>query len=367
MSQCSKRATHGFQRGVGLIEVMVSIVIAMLLVLVIYQIYEVSEGQKRTITAGSDATQNAAFGMYSLTRDLSSAGNGIASTTVKGSSALDQCRVLSPEVLSPMPVMITAGATDNDPDTITVLYGGSSSLATSVKFVQSAAGNTYIVQGPVGFSPSDAVVAVQGATCTLSTIDAGGVSVDATTGFSTLTVTPVAGDFAAVYGAVAASLVNLGQAAAMSRVQYTVDGGIDTAGATHALRTQQLLPTAGPVAPLVSDVVNLKAQYGLDTNNDGIIDVWQEATGAWAPDGLKALAPTDRAAKIRQVVAVRLAIVTRSSQYEKDPVTPGPVTMFDDSLGGSVVTMTLSTDDQHYRYKVLEAVVPLRNALWNPQ
>ena len=30
------------------------------------------------------------------------------------------------------------------------------------------------------------------------------------------------------------------------------------------------------------------------------------------------------------------------------------------------VSMTLSTsDDQHYRYKVLETIVPLRNALWN--
>jgi hypothetical protein len=30
-----------------------------------------------------------------------------------------------------------------------------------------------------------------------------------------------------------------------------------------------------------------------------------------------------------------------------------------------VVAMTLSADDQHYRYKVLETIVPLRNALWN--
>jgi len=27
--------------------------------------------------------------------------------------------------------------------------------------------------------------------------------------------------------------------------------------------------------------------------------------------------------------------------------------------------MTLSATDQHYRYKVLETAVPLRNALWN--
>ncbi len=57
---------------------------------------------------------------------------------------------------------------------------------------------------------------------------------------------------------------------------------------------------------------------------------------------------------------MRIAIVTRSAQYEKDAVTPGPLTMLD-----GTVTMTLTGDDQHYRYKVLETIVPLRNALWN--
>ena len=346
MRQRSNRGARKLQRGVGLIEVMVSIVISMLLVLVIYQIYEISEGQKRTITAGSDATQNAAFGLYTLTRDIASAGNGIASTTVKGTSPLDQCPMLSPDALSPMSVMIRAGATDNDPDQITVLYGGSSSLSTSVQFMQNSAGNTYVVQGPVGFSPNDAVVAVQGVTCTLSTIDAAGVAVDPTTGFSTLTVTPVAGNLAAAYSAITASLVNLGPLTSMGRIAYTVDP------TTHALRTQQQLPNDGPVAPLVSDVVNLKVQYGLDTSipADGVID---------------ALAPTDRAKAIRQVVAVRVALVTRSSQYERDPVTPGPIAMFDTTLGGKAVSMTLTADDTHYRYKVLETVIPLRNALWN--
>jgi len=336
------------ERGVGLIEVMVSIVIAMLLVLVIYQIYEVSEGQKRTITAGSDAQQNAAFGLYILSRDVSVAGNGIAAAA----GALDQCALLRP-----IPVLIKAGASDNDPDIVTVLYGGSASLSTPVPFVQNSTANTYLVKGPRAFSPNDVVVAVQGATCTISTVDAGGVAVDATTGFSTLSVTPVSGDLAATYSAVTASALNLGPTTAMGRIAYTVDP------TAHALRTQQHLPTDGPVAPLVSDVVNLKAQYGLDTDNDGIIDKWQSATGGtWDAANLTAQPP----ATWRQIRAVRVAIVTRSAQYEKDPVTAGPIEMFDNALGGTKLSMTLNPDDTHYRYKVLETIIPLRNALWNP-
>jgi len=86
----SERNPMHRHRGVGLIEVMISIIIAMLLVLVIYQVYEISEGQKRTITAGSDAQQNASFGLYVLGRDLAMAGNGIASAAGVSRSALSR-------------------------------------------------------------------------------------------------------------------------------------------------------------------------------------------------------------------------------------------------------------------------------------
>jgi type IV pilus assembly protein PilW len=256
-------------------------------------------------------------------------------------------------------VLIEAGASANDPDKITVLFGGSASLATPVPFKLASAGNTYVVQGPVAFSPSDVIAAVEGATCTLSTIDAGGVAVDPATGFANLTVTPLtlAGNAAAAYSAVTASVVNLGPAASMGRIVYTVDP------TAHALRTQKQLPANDPVAPLVSEVVNLKAQYGLDTDNDGIIDLWQDAaTAPWTVASL----PAQPLATLRQIRAIRVALVTRSAQYEKDPVTTGPIVMFDESLGGHTESMALSTDDTHYRYKVLETVIPLRNALWNP-
>ena len=82
---------------------MISIVIGMLLVLVIYQVYEISEGQKRTITAGSDAQQNASYGLFVLGRDLAMAGNGIASSAATPRRAA--------RMLRPIPVLIDAGAT----------------------------------------------------------------------------------------------------------------------------------------------------------------------------------------------------------------------------------------------------------------
>ena len=360
----ARRRIVAGQRGVGLMEVMISIVIGMLLVLVIYQVYEVSEGQKRTITSGSDAQQNASYGLYVLGHDISMGGNGIASSA----SALDTCALLRP-----IPVLIEAGADDNTPDSITVLYGGSHTLSTPVQLKQNATGaEPYVVPGPVAFSahPTDAnkvdvVVAVQGTTCTISTVNPGGIAVDGTTGFTTITHTPVAGPTGATYNAVTATLVNLGQPGAMGKIAYTVDT------TTYALRTQSLLPTAGPVTPVINDVVNLKAQYGLDTDADGSIDVWQDATGAWSAANLPL--PATPLATLQQIRAVRVAIVTRSTQYEKEPIVAGtPPGMADGKIGmfcepapTCAFTMTLSTDDQHYRYRVLETSIPLRNALWN--
>ncbi len=92
-------------------------------------------------------------------------------------------------------------------------------------------------------------------------------------------------------------------------------------------------------------------------NNDGIIDAWQDATGGvWSAANL----PNQPLATLRQIRAVRVAIVTRSAQYEKSPVTEGPPSMLDGE-----VSMKLTGDAQHYRYRVLETVVPFRNAMWN--
>jgi len=357
------------QRGVGLMEVMVSVVIGLLLVLVIYQVYEISEGQKRTITSGSDAQQNASYGLYVLGRDISMAGNGIASAAV----SLDKCAMLRP-----IPVLIEPGANDNDPDKITVLYGGSFSLSTAVPFrAPATTAAQYVVAAPIAFSPNDVIAAVKAPPspiCTLSVVTA--VSgLPNPNGEATLTQTPVPGSPAASYNAPDV-VVNLGPAGSIGRIEYTVDA------ADHVLRSQNLLPdpvAAASPSPIISDIVNLKAQYGVDANCDGVL-VWKDATGPWSFANvptltLPAAAPFCVAGvpSLRQIQPIRIAIVTRSSQFEKEVVTPrlplampaGRLGLFCDPAPTCAVSMTLNADDQHYRYKVLETAIPLRNALWN--
>jgi type IV pilus assembly protein PilW len=344
------------QRGIGLIEIMVAMVIGMVMVLVIYQFYGVTEGQKRTITSGSDAQGNAAYGLFLLERDLAMSGAGVASavaSAAKMGAAIDDCDV---PALRSNPVLIEAGASANDPDRLTVFYGAASSLSSHVAFVNNAtvssgSANDYQVMGPVAFSAGDLVLAVQGTKCTLSKVTA--VAVGPSTGIATISHTPVAGwssTLPITYQSILGALVNVGPENRAARVVYSVDT------ANHTLTSQARMPVAGAAAVLVGDVVNMKAQFGLDTDLDGTVDTWQEATGAWAIAQQSAL----RWDMLKRIRAVRVAIVTRSPLYEREAVTTTPLAMFN-----GTVSMGVAGDDQHYRYSVLETVVPLRNVVWN--
>jgi type IV pilus assembly protein PilW len=101
-------------------------------------------------------------------------------------------------------------------------------------------------------------------------------------------------------------------------------------------------------------IIDLQAQYGLDTDGDFIADTWQSADPVnW-----------------RQLIAVRVALLARSQQYEKAAVTNAAPAW----TGGAFVMTNLdgaadsnpgdANDWRHYRYRVYQTTIPLRNVLW---
>jgi type IV pilus assembly protein PilW len=117
-----------------------------------------------------------------------------------------------------------------------------------------------------------------------------------------------------------------------------------------------------------NNIVLLKAFYGKDTSGDGTVDSYDTTT------------PTTTAGW-QQVRTIRLAVVARSAQREKLAVTTANPTL---NMGSTVgvagtadcgtskcFTLQISpltggdTEWQHYRYKVFDTVVPLRNILWS--
>lgn len=100
--------------GFSLVDVMVGMVIALLGVIIIFQVFSVSEGIKRTTTSGGDALQNGASALFALERLLKEAGYGIFSST--------NLAPLPADPLGTAPATITAGAAANIPDSIIMRY-----------------------------------------------------------------------------------------------------------------------------------------------------------------------------------------------------------------------------------------------------
>jgi hypothetical protein len=76
--------------------------------------------------------------------------------------------------------------------------------------------------------------------------------------------------------------------------------------------------------------------------------------------------------------AVRIALVVRSSQFEKTQVSPASFTLWPDATSNSgcnnaaALTNPPNTGpvgtvpDRQYRYRIFETFVPLRNSIWMP-
>jgi type IV pilus assembly protein PilW len=352
----SRRTAAGF----SLIDIMVGLVIGLIAVLVIYQVFAASEGIKRNTTSVGDAQQNGLLSSFIMSVELANAASAMASAQ----SDLMQCKP-SPDVASfasywkPIPVLITAGATDADPDQFIVTYSTSNGVIAPAPFVAPAAANaaTYNVQSPQGFKIDDVVVAISknGASdCTASRVT--GVSAPTPQGAVVITQTGTPVNYTGN-----SVLFNMGQTTTAQRARYDVANGV--------LRSTSLLnanggPDAAPVPnPLASNIVNIKLQYGVDNNGDGLLDGWVSAHDApWRDvDMLNATAAT-----LNKIKAVRIGIVAQGEQFDQELKNRDDVVARKWNLFGGTLVGGYTGDVQHgFRYRTYEMVVPLRNPIWN--
>lgn len=362
-----KSLPRGRSRGLSLVELLVASAIGIIASLAIFQVFAVFEGQKRTTTSGGEAQTSGTLGLYTVERDIRHAGYGISGPDVIGCAVQgwDQQTSAAITPLTFVPVVITQGAGSTPgvagaPDTISVMYGSGDLLPAAVTIGVGSTGTTddFIkVVVPYGFRSGELVVLAEGGKpCTLAQISATPPASGESNKLNLQTVNYVDPDTSASVPTRYNNPLGLGTA-------YTTNGKVYSLGKApiikgFSVQNAQLMVQAvgAPAAPLYDNIVQLQAQYGKDTNNDGVLDVYDET------------APTN-AAEWSTVLALRLAIVARSELYEKDLVSPATIRLWDDSLAAPTTTgpvWTLTADERHYRYKVFHTVVPLRNMLWRP-
>jgi len=347
--RCRRAHRRDDERGVTLVDVVVALVVASLTIMIVAQSFVVIQTIRRSVASAADAHGVAAFALRTLAIQAANAGGGLA----QAADAFDSCPATSDAAtaLRPLALVITDGGRADRPDSLVVRQ----SLAVSAvpaRFVSAAsAGSPFQVEAVDGFTAGDRVIATsRDGRCVISDVTE---IASAGPGIIDVTHTPVAVDMPAT-----SVLLSLGTAGRASTSRYDVVSG--------TLRGTDIGNGDAP-NPLVSNVANLKFQYGIDSDGDGALDTWVIAAGPWSAANLAA-APR---ATLDRIKAVRIGIIARTERIDPTHTRDFHWVLFDCELTdksacpGRLEGTIAATVDGAYRYRIIETIVPLRNALWN--
>jgi type IV pilus assembly protein PilW len=390
------------ESGVTLIEMMVALVISMVLSIAVMAVLSTFEGRRRTIGAGADVDQSGSLAMFQLDRWIRSAGSGLA----QGSSYAYGCRLFAAKsgsqilpasgalpapfasvvpgssgVFRLAPILILPGQTTPDvsgaaSDVLVVMSAGNKASQVPAALSASPAEDHLNTANLTEFAPNDLLLVADrqpsstgGPSDCLVSQASGSLP---TTGTGTTLALGGAGDsyYSATVGSTA--IANFTDASVVFDLGAATNSGGGQApafqligvGNHDTLYTYDLLQTSGGAAQAQAEgVFEMHAVYGVDStgNSNNQIDQW---VGANATSAYSVAALTDGSAGamglLKNIRAVRLALILRTSLPEKDIVAPSELTMFAD-LSGLTHTRALTDAERHFRYRVVETTIPVRN------
>ncbi len=375
----ARRRSAGF----SLVELMVGVGVGLLSTIVIATVLANSEQQKRANSSGTDAQIAGTLALHELERYVTEAGYGLSSDVNGVGCALTAnyggvAVAGAPADLAP--VVITPGA-DGKPSTIRVTRSNTAQFALPAQvqapyFDPGSGGSvatTVVVQSTLGMSAGDLLAVVSPPLTPLTSA----------TGLGRCAVfqaTALNADNRGIQRTIDAGWNGLGDVGALGGSHYVVNlggleaqtftvgpakdaGGKDTAQHQLSVSRFSLRDRTSSSQVLQMGIVDLKAFYGKDNDNDGAVDAYDTTTPTTIDGWLT-------------VKSVRVALLARSASFEKTDVTPAaplwdvgkniPVAGSVDCGSSKCIAMNpaVSTDWKHYHYKLYEVVIPLRNQLW---
>jgi type IV pilus assembly protein PilW len=386
------QSLHKRQLGMSIVELMVAIVISLLGVLVIFQVFAVNEGVRRSTTAGSDEQTSGLLALMLLERELRHAGFGINDFDMIGCNmrTYDNARVPAMQPDFPLTAVEIVSNVGTTPDVLRVAYGGVSQTTAAVKFGNDMDDTIQPIQLTFrfGFNTGDVVVVGQpGSDCTLREITGlpGLIELEHGTNSYLNTVTgesqsprfnnpagtPVPYKFMQE-----AKVMNLGQFPA--RNEITVVNDDPDPSRNNQLVVQNMWGQMAAFTPMAEQIVHFKAEYGMDDGKDnGSVVRAVFAADDNVVDNFTTVSPANPADWAR-VRSVRLAIVSRTNIIEKPisgtacdatpdfglPNYPVRWARGPDAPAGRLIDVRTTPNWRCFKYRVYETTVPLRNMLW---
>lgn len=364
------------QRGFGLVEIMVGLAIGMIASVVIFQVFSVSERQKRTTSGSADAQTTGAFSLYSIERDAKMAGFGLEANSVgactkiysyfnngSGDSTISQFD-------SPAAISIKDGA-GSAADEIQIIYFSNPSDAnfmipssTTLAETMPSASAELKVTNVSGCAKDTLAMLQKDGICTVIELtqvqttaqlghlqhNPGGSGSPAAPEYNPSVPYMTAGNWPAYEKG---ATVRCGLGTPVSRTYRITAGSLEFQDSNTA-----------PAQTVAANIVALQAQYGVAATGTLALNEWVDASGIWAEGTLKRLDGNGK-----RIKALRVALVARSAEYEKPEPGNACSTTTDAMVAGWSSWANLSAvknlpDWQCYRYKAVETVVPLRNVIW---
>ena len=394
-----------FQRGMTIIELMVGLVVGMLLALAVFGIMAVAEGQRRSTTSVNTLSLDGQFAMQMLDKWVRSAGTGYTQSAsyafgcellaTKGSTqVLPRTATLPAPFASVVPgtanifrlapVVIlpdqTTPGDDNGGTSDVLVVMGSGSGGGGIPVTSSASPDSAALNlsNTLNFSASDLVLVADKQTTSTGVSPCMVTQVATGVTGGTATALSLTGDYYAssVNGTSITSFtsdavaINLGNVTNGNPPQFLVLG----VGDYSTLYSYDLLQTSDdPLTPVATGVLEMKALYGLDTDGDGKVDTWVKPSGSYAPSVL--LAGTTTAAEtLQQIMAIKVGLILRTPLAEKVEsgkviTAASSISLFSDVVVSSTdstslkYTRSLTSTEQTYRFRTVEATIPVRNAI----
>lgn len=369
------RVSIRLQTGVSLVETMVGLALGLMITLVITQVWGTFESQKQRTISSSSAQINGLLALTELEQDVRNAGAGLtdaaAFSCINTFSYYESAGTIVspiPAYAGPMamiPTQIIDGGTG--PDTIIAkrsadFLGAIPGTLTRTMPSSSAELN---VNFTTGFTIGDTVLAIDPATgnCTVmlaTQVQGAALKLQHNPG-DTVTYNPPASFQSSNSWPTYTSGAKIEKIGQLLSHTYTVNAGY------QLILVDKSNPLTTSTATIGSDIVSMKAQYGVADVGSQDVNAWVYATAA---SGWNTLDST----KVKRIKAIRLAIVARSSKRESTdvtlPCTNGSGAVVNSNgpcvwpMSEPVLNLSSNADWKKYRYRIYQTIIPLRNVIW---
>lgn len=365
-------------RGFTLVEVMVGLALSMLSMLIIIQLFSVSDARKRVTTGAAEGQQTANVSLYQVSRVIRLAGAGLTQSSGIWGCAIQAYRsatqILPSSVAFPAPfasvpltvhtipaLIHAAAAPDGYSDVIAVIAGNSETGQAELQVIAPPAANGLTLQRTNGVNPQDLILMTAPgsiANCQIAQVDS---TFNGTTAPNTLPL-GAAGTFYNTTTGLAGGIYTANSVALhLGRTPMFTLFGIN---AGNSLVQYDLLNLSGTPSSVIADnVFDMRARYGVvNASGTGPI-TWQAPNVApWDVPTLTAGTPA-ALALVDRIRAVRISMVFRSTEPVVDASPPTTYIMFPDD---NPQIVTIPSGGQLYRYQVYDTMIPLRNLRYVP-